>query len=253
MRKIKLTIEYDGTAYVGWQVQPNGLSVQQVMEDALRQLLGEEVRLHSSGRTDAGVHAKGMVACFTTARDLPMTAYMDGMNCLLPDDIAVRGAEEVPLSFNPRHDSIGKHYRYTILTSLRRSPLSRLYACHLREKLDLERMRQGAELFCGEHDFAAFRTSGCAAKGTVRRIDSLTVSAEDDFVRLDVYGTGFMRNMVRIMAGTLVEIGRGKMAPEHVSACLLDPSLSPGPTAPAHGLCLQEVFYADRSISPGRL
>jgi tRNA pseudouridine38-40 synthase len=246
MRQIKLTIEYDGTAYVGWQVQPNGLSVQQVMEDALLQLLGEPVRLHSSGRTDAGVHARGMIACFTTARSLPMSAYTDGMNCLLPDDIAVREAEEVPLGFNPRHAARGKHYRYTILTQPRRSPLSRLSAWHLREKLDLELMRQGAALFCGEHDFAAFRTSGCAAKGTVRRIDALTITAEGDVVQLDVFGTGFMRNMVRIIAGTLVEIGRGKMAPEHVTACLLDPSLDPGPTAPAHGLCLEEVFYSDK-------
>jgi tRNA pseudouridine38-40 synthase len=216
------------------------------MEGALTQLLGEPARLHSSGRTDAGVHARGMVACFTTARSLPMTAYTDGMNCLLPWDIAVREAEEVPLDFNPRHDATGKHYRYTILATLRRAPLSRLYSWHLREKLDLELMRQGAALFCGEHDFAAFRTSGCAAKGTVRRIDRLIVTANGDFIELDVYGTGFMRNMVRIMAGTLAEIGRGKMAPEHVRACLLDPSLAPGPTAPAHGLCLEEVYYDDR-------
>ena len=249
MRQIKLTIEYDGTNYVGWQFQPNGLAVQQVMEEALTQLLGERARLHSSGRTDAGVHARGMIACFITSRSLPLTAYIDGLNCLLPADIAVRSASEVPLRFNPRHDASGKHYRYTILTTARRSPLSRLSAWHLREKLDLERMRQGAKLFCGEHDFAAFRTSGCAAKGTVRRIDSLTVTADGDFVQLDVIGSGFMRNMVRIIAGTLVEIGRGKMPPEHVSACLLDPSCAPGPTAPAHGLCLEEVYYKEKCMT----
>ncbi len=245
MHQIKLIIEYDGTNYVGWQNQPNGLAIQQVMEGALTRLLGEPARLHSSGRTDAGVHARGMVACFTTEKLLPMTAYTDGMNCLLPYDISVREAEEVSLKFNPRHDAAGKHYRYTILTAFRRSPISRLYAWHLREKPDLELMRQGAELFCGEHDFAAFRTSGCAAKGTIRKIDALTVTSGNEIVQLDVFGTGFMRNMVRIMVGTLVEIGLGKMKPEHVSACLLDPSQKPGPTAPAHGLCLEEVFYTE--------
>ena len=250
MLQIKLVIEYDGTAYSGWQVQPNGLSVQQVMEEALMKLLGEQPRLHSSGRTDAGVHARGMVACFTTERSLPMTAYTDGMNCHLPYDIAVLRAEEVPLDFNPRHDATGKHYRYTLLTSKRRSPLSRLASWHLRDKLDLELMRLGAAYFCGEHDFAAFRTSGCAAKGTIRRIDSLTITADGDFVLLDVFGTGFMRNMVRIMAGTLVEIGRGRMTPERVRDCLLNPTIAPGPTAPPNGLCLEEVFYLEKCRKP---
>jgi len=243
MRTIKLTIEYDGTAYVGWQHQPNGISVQQVMEEALARIQGESVRIYSSGRTDAGVHARGMVACFRTARVLPLTAYTDGMNCTLPPDIAVISAEEVHPEFDPRRHAKGKHYRYTILTSIRRSPLARLQAWHLKERLDIERMREGAAYFLGKHDFSAFRTSGCAAKNTVKRIDSVTVSESGDLVHIDVCGSGFMRNMVRIMAGTLVQIGLGKMQPEQVRKCLTEPGAMPGPTAPAHGLCLMEVYY----------
>jgi len=243
MRNIKLTIEYDGTAYVGWQLQPNGIAIQQVMEGALEKILGIHVRLHSSGRTDAGVHARGMVACFRTDKGLPLSAFSDGMNCHLPPDIAVLAAEEVPLDFNPRFDSSGKHYRYTIVGQPRRSPLARLYAWHLRELPDLDLMHTAAAHFVGEHDFAAFRTSGCAAERTVRRIDAVEISASGEFVRIDVYGSGFLRNMVRIMTGTLVAVGQGRMAPDHVRSCLLDPRLRPGPTAPAHGLCLQEVYY----------
>ncbi len=243
MHTIKLTIEYDGTAYAGWQFQPNGLAVQQVMEESLERLLGERVSLHSSGRTDAGVHAKGMIACFSTERSLPFSAYVDGMNCILPPDIAVVKAEEVDPGFNPRHHAKGKHYRYTLLCSPRRSPLSRLHSWHMREALDLELMRQGAAYFVGEHDFHAFRTSGCAAKTTIRRIDSVGISVSGDLVYIDVCGSGFMRNMVRIMAGTLVQIGLGKMQPEHVRRCLTESGVAAGPTAPAHGLSLIEVFY----------
>jgi len=242
-RQIKLIVEYDGTNYVGWQFQPNGISIQQVMEAALARILGEAVPIFSSGRTDAGVHARGMVASFLTEKALPLTAYREGMNCLLPPDIAVIHAEEVGLDFNPRHDARGKRYRYTILNTPLRSPLSRLFSWHLRDELDLERMRLGAAFFVGEHDFAAFRTSGCAAKSTVRRIDSVTVTAANSLLYIDVCGSGFMRNMVRIMVGTLVAIGRGRMAPEQVSRCLAAPATPAGPTAPANGLCLLEVFY----------
>ena len=243
MHQIKLIIEYDGSNYVGWQVQPNGISIQQVMESALARILGKPARIHSSGRTDAGVHARAMVASFVTEKVLPLTAYRDGMNCYLPSDIAVIHAAEVSLDFNPRHDAKGKHYRYTLLCSPRRSPLTRLYAWHLQEELDLELMRAGAAFFVGEHDFAAFRTSGCAAKTTIRRIDSVTISAENRLLHIDVCGSGFMRNMVRIMVGTLVSVGRGKMAPEQVRRCLTEPGTATGPTAPATGLSLLEVFY----------
>jgi len=244
MRKIKLTIEYDGTNYAGWQVQPNGLAIQQVLEEALARILGSPVRIHSSGRTDAGVHARGMVASFATDRGMPLRAFSDGLNALLPPDIAVREACEAPPEFNPRYDAKGKHYRYTIQNDARRSPLSRLYSWHLRGKLDVDAMREAAAHFVGEHDFAAFRTAGCAARTTVRRIDSVEIIQNDDTIHIDVVGSGFLRNMVRIMVGTLVEVGRGKRASDAVAAILAGKgSLSAGATAPSHGLCLMDVAY----------
>jgi len=244
MRTIKLTIEYDGTAYSGWQLQPNGLSIQEVMEGALAKILGTPVRLYSSGRTDAGVHAQGMVAAFSTDRTIPLSAFSDGLNSLLPPDIAVREAAEAAPGFNPRADAAGKHYRYTIFNGARRSPLARLYAWHLRGCLDLDEMRKGAAHFLGEHDFAAFRTSGCAAKTTVRRIDAVTIARDGEIITIDVRGSGFLRNMVRVMVGTLVAVGKGKLSPETVTLLLEGKSSVPaGATAPSHGLCLIEVFY----------
>lgn len=242
MRTIKLIIEYDGTGYAGWQLQPNGLTVQQLLEEALARLVKHPVRLYSSGRTDAGVHARGMVAMFRTETTIPVKAFSEGVNTLLPPDIAVREAVEAPAAFNPRSDATGKHYRYSILAAQCRSPLGRLYAWHLRQPLDLARMRQAAAVFVGEHDFAAFRTTGCAAKTTVRRIDALEIVREGTFVHIDVRGSGFLRNMVRLMVGTLVEIGKGRMEPDHVRHCL-EEGAAAGPTAPSRGLCLMEVYY----------
>ena len=244
MRTIKLTIEYDGTAYCGWQLQPNGLSIQEVLEGALAKVLGAPTRLRSSGRTDAGVHARGMVAAFMTEREIPLAAFSDGLNSLLPPDIAIRDAREETPGFNPRADAVGKLYRYTIFTGARRSPLSRLYAWHLRGRLDLDAMRAGAAHFVGEHAFALFRTAGCAAKTTIRSMDSVDISRDGDSIIIDVRGSGFLRNMVRIMVGTLVAVGKGKLSPEAVSRLLNgDKGISAGATAPAHGLCLMDVFY----------
>lgn len=249
MRHIKLIIEYDGTAYAGWQVQPNGLTIQEVMEQALAGLLGEPTRLRSSGRTDAGVHARGMVACFTTTLPMPLRAFREGLNSQLPADIAVRDACEVPPDFNPRFHSIGKHYRYTILLDNLRSPLSRHTAWRLGGRLDLEAMREACSHFVGEHDFAAFRASNCAAKTTVRRIDSLQLVQEGRFLHIDVNGSGFLKNMVRIITGTLVEVGLGKRSPQDIARLLKegDRQLA-GKTAPPQGLCLMQVYYPPESL-----
>jgi tRNA pseudouridine38-40 synthase len=244
MRTIKLTIAYDGTSYAGWQIQSNGLAIQQVLEEALAKILGAPVRLYSSGRTDAGVHAEGMVAVFRTDREIPLTAFSDGLNSHLPPDIAVRDAEEASPEFDPRRDAKGKHYRYTILNTLRRSPLCRLYAWHLRGNLDLGAMREAARHMVGEKDFAAFRTSGCSARTTVRNVFSVEINREGDFLMIDVRGSGFLRNMVRIMVGTLVEAGEGKILPTAIPALFNGKNgATAGMTAPAHGLCLVEVYY----------
>lgn len=244
MRQIKLTIEYDGTNYSGWQVQPNGITIQQMIEESLATMLGEPVKLHSSGRTDAGVHALGMVAAFKTGKLLPLRAFSDGLNALLPNDISIKDAMEAPLSFNPRADAKRKHYRYTIYNAVRRSPLARLSSWHLRGALDIERMQAAASHFVGEHDFAAFRASNCAAKTTVRRLFSVSVAKDGESVIIDVHGSGFLKNMVRIIAGTLAEVGQGKINPDAVPGLLVSGDrAASGITAPSQGLCLVEVFY----------
>ncbi len=244
MRNIKLIIEYDGTDYVGWQCQPNGVSIQQVVEDALEKILKEPVRLSSSGRTDSGVHARGMVASFRTGKNVPLRAFCEGLNSILPSDIAIHEACEMPFEFHPRLDALGKHYRYTILNSPRRSPLNRHISWQVKGELDLAAMRKAALHFIGEKDFAAFRAAKCGAKTTVRRIDSLEILRNIDYIFLDVKGNGFLRNMVRIIVGTLVEVGRGAMSPDEIptlfEGCSREKS---GMTAPPQGLCLEEVFY----------
>lgn len=244
MRTIRLLLEYDGTNFAGWQVQANGLSVQAVVEEALARVLGGKVRLVSAGRTDAGVHARGMVAHFHTETDLPLSAFREGVNRYLPGDIAVRAAEEVPDDFHARYSARGKWYRYTLYLGQMRSPLADRTSWHVRAPLDLQVMAQAARTFVGEHDFTAFRTTGCAARTTRRRIFSLDLVREGPFLFIDVKGDGFLRNMVRIMVGTLVEIGREKRPAEEVARLLRGgASLRSGPTAPPQGLCLMEVWY----------
>jgi tRNA pseudouridine38-40 synthase len=248
MRTIRLTIEYDGTGYSGWQRQPNGLAVQQVVEEALYQLLDEKVNVRSSGRTDAGVHARGMAAAFQTAANLPLKAFVDGTNRFLPPDIAVLDAIEVPVDFKPIADALAKHYRYTILVTTVRSPLRRFHAWHIREELDLEAMLAGAANFVGRHDFAAFRASNCAAKTTIRRIDSVDINREGDTIIIDVIGGGFLKNMVRVMVGTLVDIGRRRFEPDHITWLLQNGDRKKaGATAPACGLCLIKVYYPENT------
>lgn len=246
MPTILLTVAYDGTNYSGWQVQPNGLAVQQVLEDALEQLLGERVQVRSSGRTDAGVHARGMAAAFTTSRDFPLRAFVEGTNRYLPDDIAVQDAITVPSGFRPIGAARAKHYRYKILNARVRSPLDRLYSWQVSEPLDLCAMIEAAHYFVGEFDFAAFRASNCVAKTTVRRVDAVKVSRQEGFIFIDVVGEGFLKYMVRVMAGTLVDVGRGRFAPEYVHRLLQDRDRKKaGVTAPACGLCLMKVFYPE--------
>ncbi|TLM64762.1 MAG: tRNA pseudouridine(38-40) synthase TruA [Deltaproteobacteria bacterium] len=246
MRTILLLIEYDGTDFAGWQLQPNGRSVQEVVEGALAALLGEPVRLHSAGRTDAGVHACAMPAHFTTARELPLRAFRDGVNRLLPPDVAVREACEMPDGFHARFQAAGKWYRYTIDRRSVRSPLAARRSWQVRGRLDLAAMREAAALLAGEHDFAAFRTSGCAARTTVRRLDRLDLVEEESFLHIDVRGSGFLRNMVRMLAGTLVEIGLGKRPAADIARLLArEQGVRTGATAPPQGLCLMAVDYPD--------
>lgn len=244
MMSVRLVVEFDGTGYAGWQRQPNGLSVQQVVEEALAELLQHPVRVHSSGRTDAGVHARGMVVGFSTPRALPLSAFREGLNRLLPEDIAVRKADEVDVSFHPRFDAAGKWYRYTIYRGAARSPLHHRFSWHLRSSLDVEAMSAAAQAFVGQHDFAAFRSSSCEAGTTRREIFSCSLIEDGEFLYLDVRGDGFLKNMIRIIAGTLVEIGLKRRPVDDVLQLLQGKDRTrAGRTAPAHGLCLMEVWY----------
>lgn len=251
MATVLLTIAYDGTNYSGWQIQPNGLAVQQVVEDALEKLLKERVQVRSSGRTDAGVHANAMAASFTTSRDLPLQAFVEGTNRFLPADIAVQSARIVPDGFKPITMAHAKHYRYTIINSSVRSPLDRMYSWQVREPLDLAAMVEAASSFVGSHDFAAFRASNCVARTTVRRIDSVQITRHGNRITVDVVGGGFLKNMVRVMVGTLVDIGKGRFTPSDIGRLLQGGERKEaGCTAPACGLCLIDVVYPEESTSP---
>lgn len=253
MRTILLTLEYDGTDFAGWQLQPNGRSVQGELEAALEKLLGEFVRVHSAGRTDAGVHARAMPVHFRTSRDLPLSAFRDGLNCLLPDDVAVREAREMSVDFHARFEAAGKWYRYTIDRRSVRSPLAGRNSWLVRGDLDMGMIREAAEKLVGEHDFGAFRSSGCAARETVRHLESIDLCEEGDFLHIDVRGSGFLRNMVRLLTGTLVEIGKGKRPVSDVPRLLArEPGVRAGVNAPPQGLCLMEVYYpsgADETLT----
>ncbi|WP_050727549.1 tRNA pseudouridine(38-40) synthase TruA [Vulgatibacter incomptus] len=249
MRTLKLTLEYDGTDFVGWQVQPNGRTVQEVLEGALARLLGgESVRVTGAGRTDAGVHALGQVATFRTARELPLQAFEKGLNAILPDDVAVVSAEEVAEGFDARRSASGKRYVYRISNRPGRSPLRRRTHWELFRPLDVEAMQAAADRLLGEHDFSAFRAADCPAKTTVRILRRLDVRAgAAGEIVITAEATAFLKHMVRNLVGTLVEVGLGKREAGTMPALLAsgDRRLA-GRTAPAKGLVMEEVFYEPR-------
>jgi len=248
MRNIKLTIEYDGTNYAGWQVQPNGTTIQQALEQAIAEIVQHEVSLTGSGRTDTGVHALGQVANFHTESEIPAERLVHAINSRLPDDIAIVAAEDAPAGFHARYSAKSKTYRYRVLNRRVRSPMMRNTAYLLQEAIELDKMKEAAECLAGRHDFAAFRTAGSAARTTVRNVMRLDIETtpRQDGLLIDFYITadGFLYNMVRAIVGTLLDVGRGRFDAGDVKRILesKDRSLA-GPTAPAHGLCLMEVHY----------
>ena len=247
MPRLKLTLEYDGTRYVGWQMQSNGRSIQAELQEALGRLLGGEVEATAAGRTDSGVHAAGQVVCFDTERQLPLKAYWMGLNGLLPQDIAVVAAEEVPAQFDPRRWSRGKRYRYRVSNRRTRSPLRRYTHWEVFAPLDVEAMARAARHLLGRHDFSAFRAADCQAAHAVREVRRLTVEGTSgDAVSLVVEGTAFLKHMVRNLAGTLVEVGKGRRSEAWVAEVLAGRNRKQaGPTAPPQGLVLEEVFYGE--------
>ncbi len=245
MRHIRLIVEYDGTQLHGWQRQHNAATVQQHLEEALAKLLTHETAVTGASRTDAGVHARGQVASFRTERPIPLMGVRRGLNTLLPDSIAIRDASEVPDTWHPRFSATGKHYRYTILTSRDRSPRWQDRAWHHPEALDVSAMHDAARVLIGTHDFAAFRSAHCSAKTTTRRVDSMTLTRLHPYLLdIDIRGNAFLRQMIRILVGTLTEVGTGRKTVAQVAEILAGKDrVQAGITAPAHGLELLEVRY----------
>ncbi len=244
MRNIKLTIEYDGTNYSGWQSQKNALSVQAVIESAIKELTGEDCRLTGAGRTDAGVHALGQVANFYTNSAIPAQRFSYALNGLLPRDIVVIASHEVDVDFHSRFSAVGKRYRYLVYNFPMPSALLRNRAYHVPFALDLKAMQEAAGYLIGKHDFAAFSASGSSVKTTVRTVTSASLEKSDRLITLDITGDGFLYNMVRIIMGTLVEVGLGKMEPGAVEEILESRDRGrAGATAPPHGLYLAEVYF----------
>ena len=274
MRRIKLTVAYDGTNYCGWQVQPNGITVQEVLNRALTELLGTETRTTGASRTDSGVHARGNVAVFETDARMPAERFAFALNTYLPPDIRIQGSEEVPEAFHPRFTSTIKTYEYRILHRTFPDPTRRLDHLFCYDRLDVEAMRRALACVVGEHDFRSFQGAGGEASThtTVRTIYSAEIimepleelrtflrrktqtedhgissgMKEEYILRIRITGNGFLYNMVRILAGTLLDIGRGHLKEEDMLRILEARDRNEaGPTAPAHGLTLLSIRYPE--------
>ncbi|MBH1941252.1 tRNA pseudouridine(38-40) synthase TruA [Mobilitalea sibirica] len=249
MRRIKLEVAYDGTNYCGWQLQSGHLTVEAVLNKALSELLKEEVAVIGASRTDSGVHAKGNVAVFDTNSLIPSEKISYAVNQRLPEDVKVQSSVEIPLEFHPRRVKSKKTYEYCILNRNILLPTERLYTTFIYNDLDVKAMQEAASYLVGEHDFKSFCSVKTQVTDTVRTIYSLEVSKKKDIITIRVTGNGFLYNMVRIIAGTLIEVGRGAYPPQKVKGMLegCDRNLA-GPTAPAKGLTLIKIEYDEENL-----
>jgi len=245
MRTIKLVIEYDGSHYLGWQVQPNGQTIQGVIQDRLKRLTGESSQLIGSGRTDAGVHALGQVAHFKTESGMDANTFQRALNSLLPEDIVIRRAEEVEAEFHARRSARSKVYEYRILNRTTPPAVDRQYVWYVPQKLNLDEMKKASHNLVGEHDFSAFRSVGSSARSSVRNILRADWKrGKVGLLRFEIEASGFLKQMVRAIVGTLVEVGRGKISAQEFKRILDSKDRKEaGPTAPAQGLFLKEVRY----------
>ena len=244
MQRYFIYLAYDGTAYHGWQIQPNGASVQECLMKALSTLLRREVEVVGAGRTDAGVHALGQVANFHTESAMSVEEILEYCNRYLPEDIAVVEVSEAAPRFHSRLNATGKRYRYRIINSQIPDVFWRRYATEEPEELDLDAMRKAAELLLGEHDFKAFTSAKKSKKSTVRRIDEIRIERIENRVEFVFTGNGFLHHMIRILMGTLLEVGKGIRTPESVTDILKSGDRAKaGALVPAKGLVLEEVFY----------
>ena len=257
MKRVGLVVAYDGTKYSGWQTQPNGITIQGVLNDTLSELLGEKIETIGASRTDAGVHALGNVAVFDTESRIPGEKFSYALNQRLPEDIRIQLSEEVEPDFHPRYCDSEKTYEYRILNRKFPVPTERLYSYFYHYKLDVNKMKEATSYLIGRHDFASFCGSGAQVKTTIRTVTSMDVWRDGDIgikdinkpdfgdmVTIRISGTGFLYNMVRIISGTLIEIGNGQYPPERMDKILkaCDRGAA-GPTAPAQGLTLMGIEF----------
>jgi len=243
-RNIKMTIEYDGTNYHGWQEQKNAVSVSGVITESIKELTGENVNLIGASRTDTGVHAYGQVANFLTYSEIPPERFFAALNPILPSDIVIKESKEASEKFHAQYNSKGKKYRYIIYNARTPSAILRDRAAFVFYGLKITRMQDAAEYFLGKHDFSAFCASGATVKSFERTIKSLTVERRGEVFEIEVTGDGFLYNMVRIIAGTLIDVGRGAIPVEKIPEILHSKDRrKAGRTAPPQGLYLVEVYY----------
>ncbi len=249
----RLDLEYDGSAFAGFQLQPNANTVQAELERALSVLLAHPARVHAAGRTDTGVHARQQVVVVDSWAARSPHQIREGLNALLPEAIACLSARVVPDDFDPRHAPHAKTYVYTWCDRVARSPLRRGRAWMIRRPLDADAMDRAVAAIVGTHDFSSFRAEGCTSTHPVRTVPRAAVLRDDDEVRLTVEGTGFLRHMVRILAGTLTDVGLGRRPEDHVARVLAERRRSAaGQTAPPHGLCLVSIRYASEPDGSSR-
>jgi tRNA pseudouridine38-40 synthase len=244
MQNLKLTLEYDGTDYHGWQVQPGLPTIQGTLEETIKRVSGEEVRVTGAGRTDAGVHAVGQVANFSTGKGLQANSWQRALNALLPPDIVVRRVEETSEDFDARRSAKSKTYRYSILNRPSPSALDRRYLLHVPNPLDLAAMAEAAAHLLGEHDFSAFRAADGDAVTSARRVYEARLATEGERMHFFITADAFLMHMVRIIVGTLLDVGAGKITPAGFREILKSRDRGrAGKTAPPHGLCLVNVQY----------
>lgn len=244
MRNIKLLIEYDGTNYFGWQIQKVGSTIQGTIEKAITKATGEVVELIGSSRTDSGVHARGYVANFKTNSSIPSNRFREAINTRLPSDIVILESEEVSEDFHSRYNSKGKTYTYSILNCDLPIAIGKNYVYHVRGKFNIEKMQETCKFFIGTHDFKSFKSDGSSVKTTVRTISDLHIEVFNNNIKFVITGDGFLYNMVRIIVGTLLQVGRGTKTPMDIKRIIDNPDRSgAGMCVPALGLVLEEVFY----------
>lgn len=242
-----LRVAYDGTNYCGWQRQPNAVTIEGELNKALCELTKEEIEVIGASRTDSGVHSRGNVAVFDTTSRIEVSKFAMALNARLPEDIRVTSSSLVEPDFHPRKCDCVKTYEYRILNERINRPTERLYTHFEYVPLDLEKMQEGAKYIVGEHDFAAFCSAGSQVVDTVRTVHSLSVTENDNIITIRITGNGFLYNMVRIIAGTLIKVGKGNIKPEEVAGIIQSKDRNnAGPTAPARGLSLMEIRFLEK-------